>query len=80
MERRRDDPDYQMHEMKRPTRDREGPRTDAAGQEDRGMGDENSSQQVNVRQNAGRRPPSELREEEREHDSPNAVPPADEER
>ena len=74
MERRRDDPEYQMHEMKRPTREREGPRTDAAGQEDRGMQDENSSEQVTIRQNANRRSPSEVREQERQHGSPSAVP------
>lgn len=74
MERRSNDPGYQMHEMKRPTRDREGPRTDATGQEDRGMQDENSSEQTNQRQNAQSRAPSEVRETEREHDSASAVP------
>lgn len=80
MDRPRDDADYQMHEMKRPTRDREGPRTDAAGQEDRGEQDENSFQQVNQRQNAGAAAPSDLREEQREHGSPDALPPEEGER
>jgi hypothetical protein len=79
MDRRRDDPDYQMHEMKRPTRDREGPRTDATGQEDRGEQDENSPRQVNQRLNAGRSAPSDVREGQREHGSPDALPAEEEE-
>jgi hypothetical protein len=72
MDRQRQDPNYQMHEDKRPTRERGGPRTDAAGQEDRGERPDDSFMEVNQRINQGRRDPEEVREEEREHDSPSA--------
>lgn len=72
MERRSDKPEYQIHENKRPERERGGPRTDAAGQEDRNERDENSSQQVNVRENMQKPAPSAVRQTEREHGSPDA--------
>ena len=72
MERRQDDPAYQMHENKRPTRERGGPRTDADGQEDRGQRSKDSSLEVNQRLNSSRADPEEVRETEREHDSPSA--------
>lgn len=72
MERRSDDPAYQIHDNKPPERERGGPRTDAAGQEDREERSENSSLESNRRLNAEDAPPSQVRETEREHDSPNA--------
>lgn len=67
MDRRNDDPEYQTHELKRPTRDREGPRTDSTGQEDASAADENSSRGIQQRQNASHRSPEEVRETRDEH-------------
>lgn len=72
MQRRDQDPKYQMHEDKRPTRERGGPRTDADGQEDGSERSGDSFQEVNQRINQGRRDPEEVRREEREHGSPSA--------
>lgn len=72
MDRRQDDPNYQLHEDKRPTRERGGPRTDAPGQEDRGERSKDSEMEVNQRLNSGRPDPEQVRETEREHGTPSA--------
>lgn len=64
MEPRSNDPHRQMNEPAAPTPER---RLGAAEFRERSVEDENLPGAVQVRQNAGTRPPSEVREDEREH-------------
>lgn len=76
MDRRRDDPEYQPHDLPRREGEREEPPPGATGPKARGAGraEEDTSREVNRRINMNRAPPSEVREAEREHGSPDAVP------
>lgn len=64
MEPRSHDPHRQMHEPAAPSPEE---RLSAEEYRERSVENENLPGEVQVRQNAGRRPPSEVREEEREH-------------
>ncbi|HEX2189049.1 MAG TPA: hypothetical protein VHG51_09150 [Longimicrobiaceae bacterium] len=64
MEPRSHEPHRQMHEPAAPADDR---RRSTEESRERSVEDENTPGAVHTRQNSGTRPPSEVREEEREH-------------
>lgn len=71
MERRRNDPEYQMHGTP-PAPEKSSPGAESKAKADRSERSGDSVLEVNRRINASERDPEAVRETEREHGSPNA--------